>query len=570
MENLQIKKHDYDYIKSDGIYKVEGDFIFMPDSYVLVSEFLSSVRHGGRIVVSDFNGNPVKDKDTPMATGYIAELTFCEIDQDITYTTDTKYVIVPGDINGDGAVDARDLMTLRRLSDNDQMLLGDRFSKLGIYSAAAGGKTDSAAVSKLEETLLTLPSRNHKITVNGNSISAYGISRPASCSPLWSALVNDLARTVKKYTGVDMPVVCDCSCGAKIVINNPCKDTVSEGYKITVEGNCLVINAADDELIYSALSRIISEIAAGDCDLNACSGNEKTGNYTLTYSDEFDSDELDTRVWGNCTWNPEARHSIFQIYDEENDKNITVEEANKLEPLVIQQDAEGVRIEDGKLLVSVCCSDPENYKTATFYTHQPVTQDRLYYRYGLLEIRAKLPKFPAMTALWSLGKVEIDLVEGSQKPGMTGYSFYSNVHMPNPKGEGRRIAHSYARYKARQFSTNENLTEDFHTYAYRWTPDVIEFSVDGNVFWTLELNEFDIDDIMAQSEQYIFTGASFASTFPGGKLMCAYGYDAKTINKWVAEGNKMPKETTLYVDYVRLYQDKTEKNSSLRITDDEK
>lgn len=570
MENKQIKRCEHDYIVSSGKYRVEGDFIFMPEAYVLVSEFLSTVRHGGRITVKTFDGSPISDLDTPIATGYIAELNFYEIDENENYVTDRKYIAVPGDLNGDGAVDARDIALMNRLCDGDELLLSDKFSKSGLYAAAAGGCINKENAEKLKEKLLSAKSVYHKITVNGGSIAAYGIVKPKSCSPLWSGLVDVFIRTVKKHTCVELPTVNGSAACPKIIIESPVKSPLSSDYEIKTDGADLIIEGRDDESIYSALNMLISRIAEGDCDLGPATGEKGNGDYVLVYGDDFDGEELDRRIWDNCSWNPEERVSIFQIYDEENDRNITVEESEKLsEKLVKQRDAEGVKLVNGCMEVPVICSDTENYKTAVYETHQPVTEDRMLYRYGLLEIRAKLPKFPATTALWTLGGgVEIDLVEGSQKPGSTGYSFHANVHMPNPKGEGRRIAHSYERYnKTRYFATDEDLTEDFHIYSFRWTPDVIEFAVDGNIFWTLELNEFDTGDIMSKCEHYIFTGASYGSTFTAGERMAAYGYDAKTVNDWVAKGNRLLKETTLYVDYVRLYQDKTEKNGYFKIID---
>lgn len=571
MKNLQLSNHEYNKISTNGKYIVDGDFIFMPNSYTVISEFLATVRHGGRITVKDFNGNPVCDLDAPMATGYIAELNFYEIDENVNYVTDKKYVVVPGDLNGDGAVDARDIALLDRLCGGDQLLLCDKFSKSGLYKAAAGGRINSAAAENLKQTVLKMPSRHHRVTVNGNSLAAYAVSRPKICSLLWTEKIDVLVRTVKKYTGLELPIVCGCTDCPKIVINDPCAKEIVADYEIKADGNNLVINGRDDESIYSALNFIIAEISAGDCDLSDCTGSKKSDDYTLVYGDEFDGEELDRRIWNDYTANPEERVSIFQIYDEENDRNITVKEADALpEMLVKQRDAEGIQLKNSCMEVPVICHDTENYKTAVYETHQPVTEDRLLYRYGLLEIKAKLPKFPATTALWSTGTgLEIDLVEGSQKPDSTGYSFLANVHIPDPKSNGRRVAHSYERYnKKRCFATDENLTESFHIYSVRWTPDYMEFAVDGNVFWKLELNEFDTDEMMHNSKQFIFTGASYGSTYFSGEYMAAYGYNAQTINKWIAEGNKLPRETTLYVDYVHLYQDKTEKGSYLEMAED--
>lgn len=559
IDDIIIRKTqcDYEKILSDDTYTVEGDIIKMPGSYIWISEFLDTVNYGNRMTVKNSDGIIIEDKDQPIATGYIVELSFYDIITGQTVVTDRKYVAVPNDLDGNGIMNILDLIRLKKLAAKDGAVVNDEFAQKGLYEAVIGGEANAYAVAKFNTALLNAPSNQHNVTVSGNGISGYVIVKPESCSPLWSEQVTRLARTIKKYTGYGIPIVTDTAVeGGKIIINAPDADEISSGFKLSAEGINLVVDGADDSSILAALNYITAAIENGGANLGNYTGEVTDLPYTLVYSDEFNGNALDASVWGNYTANPETRLSVFQIYDEATGQYITSSQASEItDHKVLQLDAEGVSVADGNLNISVSCSDPDNYKTATYTTHQPVTENRLNFRYGLLEIRAKLPAFPATTALWTTGSgLEIDLVEGSQKSdGSFGYRFAANVHMPAPDG-GRRVAHSYERYSDRIYTTDVDLTADYHIYSVMWTPDIMKFAVDGNVFWTLDMNEFDPAGELADKTQFILMGASYCSSVDGD-TMSPYINGAYAINQWVDNGNTMPSETSLMIDYVRLYQD---------------
>ena len=272
--------------------------------------------------------------------------------------------------------------------------------------------------------------------------------------------------------------------------------------------------------------------------------------YKLVYADEFDGTALNSNVWGDYTANPVKRWSVFQLPEVTSSTGSLYgknqEEYGKVEP----PDSKGVTVENGCAYITAECSDTTNYKTATYTNRQPTTQNRLNYRYGLWEIRAKLPKYPAVAALWSTGTgLEIDLAEGGQNSDGS-YDFYANVHIKNPNGTGNRVAHSYSRYSNRKFTTEFDLSEDFHTYSVLWTPDVLKFYVDGKAFWTLDLHEFDVLDSLSGVTQYMLLGISYCSTADTIPYFCS----ANDINNYVSSGKTLPAKTSLVVDYVRLYQ----------------
>lgn len=320
-------------------------------------------------------------------------------------------------------------------------------------------------------------------------------------------------------------------------------NTTDKAEIVADSDNNLTVSGTDSD-IYAYLTCMTENVTDGNTDLAAAVPTADYSEYELVWNDEFNGNALDSSVWGNFSGNPQKRWSVFQFG---NTAGLTEETDGK----VLQPDAEGVVVKDGVADISVECSDTVNYRDATYTNRQPVTEGRLYYRYGLYEIRAKLPKFPAGVALWSTGSgLEIDLAEGRQYAGADGYYFSANVHIPAPSGNGRRVAHSYSKYSSRTFRTNEDLTEGFHNYSVLWTPDILEFAVDGEVFWTLDLHEFDVCNTMSDATQMLLLGASYCSTANGGGYLC----DAKTIDNFVKGGGTLPQKTSLVVDYVRLYQ----------------
>jgi len=102
--------------------------------------------------------------------------------------------------------------------------------------------------------------------------------------------------------------------------------------------------------------------------------------------------------------------------------------------------------------------------------------------YGKFEMRAKLPRGQGMwPAFWMLGSNigqvgwpacgEIDIMEQiGKEPG----SVHGSTHAPGVDHTGT--------------GNSGGLQDDFHLYAANWQPDRIEFSMDNNVYYTVERN----------------------------------------------------------------------------------
>jgi beta-glucanase (GH16 family) len=145
------------------------------------------------------------------------------------------------------------------------------------------------------------------------------------------------------------------------------------------------------------------------------------------------------------------------------------------------QRTENVRIEGGKLIIE---AHQEPYKGKEYTSTRLVSRKKGDWKYGYIETRAKLPQgtgtWPAIWMLptdWQYGgwpaSGEIDIME---HVGYNQSMVYGTVHtqafnhgIGTQKGDSIVVADAH---------------EQFHIYAIDWSPEKIDFLVDGEVFNT--------------------------------------------------------------------------------------
>lgn len=118
-----------------------------------------------------------------------------------------------------------------------------------------------------------------------------------------------------------------------------------------------------------------------------------------------------------------------------------------------------------------------------YYSARLKTLGHFSFTYGRAEARMKLPRGQGMwPAFWMLGDHtkgngwpaagEIDIMENiGREPDIV----HGTVHGPGYSG-AKGITSSFT------FPENSSPSDDYHVYAMQWTPDKIEFLVDGNVY----------------------------------------------------------------------------------------
>ncbi len=189
----------------------------------------------------------------------------------------------------------------------------------------------------------------------------------------------------------------------------------------------------------------------------------------LVWRDEFDGKALDAtkwKVWGTMS-------STDNVYT---------------------NDARTVRVGGGLLRLRVLPADVPG-KVATL-PRGLVTRDRMAFRYGYLEMRARVPyRRGAWPSFWlqsappPLGKAdwmsEIDVLEsfGSTNAAVANlHKWKGKDHVMLPGGEGS-VKRAYL------FPHPETLNDEFHIYAMEWTPQAITFLVDGERFMSVPIDE---------------------------------------------------------------------------------
>ncbi len=181
--------------------------------------------------------------------------------------------------------------------------------------------------------------------------------------------------------------------------------------------------------------------------------------YQLVWSDEFDYRGVpDPNKWNYDLGNHQWANSELQAYTDR-PSNVTVEDGN----LIIK----AIKEKDG-----------EREYTSTRLT----TYDRQSWQYGLFEFRVKLPKgIGSWPAVWMLPDSikkgnrwphcgEIDIIEHcGKKANQLFFSLHSEKH-------------NHTRKDTKQYSVfleYPGVMDEFHDYTMEWTPEYVEYYVDG-------------------------------------------------------------------------------------------
>lgn len=235
-----------------------------------------------------------------------------------------------------------------------------------------------------------------------------------------------------------------------------------------------------------------------------CHGQE------LVFSDEFDQDKLDETYWNYmlgdgcpnlCGWGNNER----QIYTKEN-----------------------AQLKDGYLIITAT-------KTGSVYNSARLTtKDKVEFKYGTIEVRAKLPQGQGLwPAIWMLGSNideavwpncgEIDIMEYvGKQPGV----IYTSLHTADSYGE----TINSKKHKL------DNIEQGFHTYAAQWTENEIKFSIDGALVYTFSPKDKNEKTWPFDQPFYVLLNMAIGGNFGGPEV----------------DDSIFPQE--FVIDYVRVYK----------------
>lgn len=284
--------------------------------------------------------------------------------------------------------------------------------------------------------------------------------------------------------------------------------------------------------------------------------------YKMTFHDEFDGTKLDTTKWGyqyGC-FDP-AQRSQAQYTDSPDNVSVRDGYLN----LTARYSPTKTKW-DGTQIPRTCKHGSVTYD-APFTSGMITTKTKdgkvLYAAPGTgfyAEARIKLPSArPSWSAFWGTGTKgaypangEIDVFESK---GYDPTHLMSNVHTPRI-GDPKKTTQHQGMMKGDTASSQS----EFHTYGVRKTADAIEFYFDGTLTHTVKMSDIKGDNPFLDKDNNLVL---MLNQMVGGSYLAKQSnWSDKTYvdaTKYADDyKNADGKGTTMYVDYVRVYEPKTE------------
>lgn len=284
--------------------------------------------------------------------------------------------------------------------------------------------------------------------------------------------------------------------------------------------------------------------------------------YKMTFHDEFDGTQLDTTKWGyqyGC-FDP-AQRSQAQYTDRPDNVSVRDGYLNltaRYSPMKTKW--------DGTQIPRTCKHGSVTYD-APFTSGMITTKTKdgkvLYAAPGTgfyAEARIKLPSArPSWSAFWGTGTKgaypangEIDVFESK---GYDPTHLMSNVHTPRI-GDPKKTTQHQGMMKGDTASSQS----EFHTYGVRKTADAIEFYFDGTLTHTVKMSDIKGDNPFLDKDNNLVL---MLNQMVGGSYLAKQSnWSDKTYvdaTKYVDDYKSADGAgATMYVDYVRVYEPKTE------------
>ena len=284
--------------------------------------------------------------------------------------------------------------------------------------------------------------------------------------------------------------------------------------------------------------------------------------YKMTFHDEFDGTKLDTTKWGyqyGC-FDP-AQRSQAQYTDSPDNVSVRDGYLN----LTARYSPTKTKW-DGTQIPRTCKHGSVTYD-APFTSGMITTKTKdgkvLYAAPGTgfyAEARIKLPSArPSWSAFWGTGTKgaypangEIDVFESK---GYDPIHLMSNVHTPRI-GDPKKTTQHQGMMKGDTASSQS----EFHTYGVRKTADAIEFYFDGTLTHTVKMSDIKGDNPFLDKDNNLVL---MLNQMVGGSYLAK---QSNWSDKTYVDATKYADDyksadgagATMYVDYVRVYEPKTE------------
>ena len=401
----------------------------------------------------------------------------------ITVTADTTIyadwlpIGLEADVNGDGKLDILDLVRAKKVFTDESA-----YSEYDIDRAYYLGKDkgDAANLSGIRKLLLGMAdSANtaNDIRIAGVSIGKFAFEMPASTegsilSEGISAFKESLsAFNISETVANGQPVI-----KAELTESN----VPTSSYTFTVMKDGITVSADNAEALIGGLNRLAHMLNLAkekNTQLHLNVGYTcpfefapLDGEYAISFIDTFSS--FDRSLWVDMS----APDHGSANYIDKNGNNVSAEKYNLYSIKADLTETGSVKLPAGKLKKT-------DGKTC-FYASNISTKDTMSYKYGVLEVRAKIGAMPLTSSIWLKGVEknsetghfpEVDVFETNwqSKDGVDNDNKLGfNVHWWDTATVSKNIG-------ARWSETATKFSEAFHTYTFVWTPDAYTVYVDG-------------------------------------------------------------------------------------------
>ncbi|MFZ5744548.1 MAG: glycoside hydrolase family 16 protein [Pseudomonadota bacterium] len=272
--------------------------------------------------------------------------------------------------------------------------------------------------------------------------------------------------------------------------------------------------------------------------------------WTMVWSDEFDGDKIDRSKWGfdvDCWGGGNDEHQCYT----KSPRNAAIEDGK----LVITARYERVTGPALPEHLRRTSATPEAEATRDISSARLSTRGKASWRYGKVEVRAKLPQGQGTwPAIWMLPEKdrygtwaasgEIDILEAvnlgvpcAKCPGGRENTILGTLHFggkwPNNKHKGEEVPFP------------EVLDGGFHTYAIEWGPERITWQVDGKTYAVRTADEWSTTGSKVRGAPFDQPFHLILNLAIGGKLAETRGLGGVRLDGY-------PKR--MEIDWVRVWQ----------------
>lgn len=257
--------------------------------------------------------------------------------------------------------------------------------------------------------------------------------------------------------------------------------------------------------------------------------NPKHEGYTLVWSDEFNDDgKPDATKWSHEIG---LIRNIEKQYYTDSLKNSRVEKGH----LILETHKE--KIKNAAFENKGVENWRKNQEFSEYTAASLTTKNLAEWTYGRIDIRAKLPKGVGLwPAFWMLGANQDDVswpecgeIDIMEHVGFDSDSIFGTIHTKayNHMTGTQKGQHTYI----------DKPYDTFHTYTLVWTPEYMDFILDGNVYNHIENENKTTHEWPFDQDFHLKINVAV-----GGMLGGQKGIDDQSF------------PNTMMIDYVRVYQ----------------